>query len=95
MSNVITANGTEVVQASSGQMVARVGETGELYLPVPGGFASLGLKPGSTVYISLSPPYANQAYGAVGQPPIIIVNSEPKKGGEKEQKKHSEVFTRI
>lgn len=91
MSNLVVANTAGALQAPGAQVEARVGENGELILPTPGGFTAIGLRPGATVYISMSPP--NQGYGAVGQPPIIILNSEPKKSDEK--KKKSEVFKRL
>ncbi|MGB8363608.1 MAG: hypothetical protein ACLQUZ_15475 [Rhizomicrobium sp.] len=97
MSNDIVPGGTEVLHAALGQIEARVGENGELYLPLrQGGFTSLGLRPGSTVYISLSPPYAGQAYAAMGQQPIIIVSGDAKKTEEKKpEKRTSEVYKRL
>lgn len=92
MSNLVVANTAGTFPSSGTQVEARVGENGELILPTPGGFTAIGLKPGATVYISMSPPLASQGYGT-GQPPIIIVNSEPKKAEEK--KKRSEVFKRL
>lgn len=90
-------SGNELYQSQNGQMLARIGENGEMFLPVPGGFASLGLRPGSTVYVSLSPSFSNPGvYGAMGQTPIIIVNQETKPAETKKpEKKSSEVYKRL
>ncbi len=75
---------------------AEIGEGGEIRLPtISGGFASLGLKPGSTVYVSVAPPYvSNSGYPAGGAGPIIIVTGEPKKA-EAAKEAVSEVYKRL
>jgi hypothetical protein len=90
-------SGNDLYQPQNGQLLARIGDNGEMFLPVPGGFASLGLRPGSTVYVSLSPSFSGTGvYGAMGQTPIIIVNQDTKPTEPKKpEKKSSEVYKRL